>query len=172
MQSPATTSATTTGSTFITPATTPAISDGQNEHKNTPDHSPTKPPVLTQDFYLDTFFNPVWTSGPHVFSFAQDGTVVRPQSYASEPYPGYHADRARRLEPAPTSHFQGFQRRDPKPWKNVAITEQDDAEWEEMRERARVGAVGEYSPYYRSAQPSMPEQPELVYTWPPRPHGQ
>ena len=132
-------------------------------------------PALTNDFYLDTHFNPVWTSGPHVFSFAKDGTVVRPERYSREPYPGYHADglRARHLESVNASHFQGFSTRDPKPWKNVAITEQDDAEFAAFQERMRTGAVGEWRPHppYGRAQRAMPEEPELVYTWPPKPHG-
>lgn len=137
--------------------------------------------MMTNDFHRDTFFNPVWTSGPHVFSFAENGTVVRPEMYASEPYPGYR--RAGRLhsESVPTSYFQGFSRwGEEKPWKNVAITEQDDAEFEAMRARAcaRANAVGEWERrvrYYEyvKAQRATPdrEEPELVYTWPPPPQG-
>ena len=192
MYSPATTVPTTPATTpYITPATTPATSDHQHEHKDTPDCPPTRPvsisivqdgprltrhvqPVLTNDFYLDTHFNPVWMSGPNVFSFAQDGTVVRPETYAPEPYPGYHADRhrAQRLESANASHFHGFVTKDPKPWKNVAITEQDDAEFAAFQARMRTGA-GEWRPHppYGHAQRAMPEEPELVYTWPPKPYG-
>ena len=130
-------------------------------------------PVLTNDFHRDTFFNPVWMSGPHVFSFAEDGTIVRPKTYAHEPYPGYHADRPRRLDSVDATHLQGSAKRDPKPWKNVAITEQDDAEFAAFQERMRTGALGERQrhPPYGHAQGATPEGQELVYTWPPRPRG-
>ncbi|KAF8558540.1 hypothetical protein OG21DRAFT_1481246 [Imleria badia] len=141
MDSPATSPVT---SPFITSGTTPATSQCQHEHDNTPDRLPSEPTVLTRDFYLDTFFNPVWMSGPNVFSFAEDGTVVRPETYGAEPYPGYHADRTRRVESVDASHFQGFSERTSKPWKSVVITEQDDAEFAEFQARLRVGAVGEW----------------------------
>lgn len=36
--------------------------------------------IQTQDFYLDTFFNPIWMSDPHVLSFNADGTVKLPKA--------------------------------------------------------------------------------------------
>ncbi|OAX37813.1 hypothetical protein K503DRAFT_208929 [Rhizopogon vinicolor AM-OR11-026] len=36
--------------------------------------------IQTRDFYLDTFFNPVWMSGKNVFSFNADGTVNSPRT--------------------------------------------------------------------------------------------
>ncbi|KAI9567624.1 hypothetical protein HD554DRAFT_2039354 [Boletus coccyginus] len=138
-----TTTISTTAAT--TPVTTPATSHHQHEHNDIPDHLSTKPPVLTNDFYRDTFFNPVWMSGPHVFSFAEDGTVVRPKTYALEPYPGYHADCLRRLDSVDATHLQGCSKGDPKPWKNVAITEQDDAEFAAFQERMRTATLAGHS---------------------------
>lgn len=161
----------------------------------TSSHSNSAPPqyVPPRDFHLDTFFNPVWMSGAHVFSFAEDGTVVPPSTYQAEPYPGYHASapssrrivhgssarfgsavRARadaratssssgpsRLPPpsrlaqtsssasapTPTRPPPLFVIRRPTtiaesslPWKNVAISEQDDAEFAAMQEEAEIRA--------------------------------
>ncbi|OAX33382.1 hypothetical protein K503DRAFT_859823 [Rhizopogon vinicolor AM-OR11-026] len=39
--------------------------------------------IQTRDFYLDTFFNPVWMSGKNVFSFNADGTVNSPRTTPS-----------------------------------------------------------------------------------------
>ncbi|KAF8125315.1 hypothetical protein EV363DRAFT_1419259 [Boletus edulis] len=115
----------------------------RREYDVTPDCLPQKLPVLTNDFYLDTFFNPVWTSGPHVFALAGQGTVVRPESDAIEPCPGYDASHARHVvESISAPYYQVFSGGDPKPWKNVAITEQDDAEFVAFQERMRVGALG------------------------------
>ncbi|KAF8836018.1 hypothetical protein BDN67DRAFT_1015026 [Paxillus ammoniavirescens] len=122
---------------------------------------PAKSPTVDRDFHLDTFFNPIWMPGPHVFSFTKDGKVARPKTFRPDPYPGYFADQplcvAKRLmigQPSHPSTSYGTtpQRVDAtatrsyadavnashsnglcnvqKPWKNVAITEQDDAEFE------------------------------------------
>lgn len=90
--------------------------------------------MLIQDLHPDTFFNLIWISGPHIFSFAQDSTVVRSETYAVELHPGYHANRAGHLESALVPYFQGF-------WKHEPKTEQDDTEWEVMRGEARVDAA-------------------------------
>ncbi|KAH0831340.1 hypothetical protein J3R83DRAFT_13991 [Lanmaoa asiatica] len=186
MHSPATTDAT-------TPVTTPAKPRCQDEQSDIPGHLPTElvrrylvskwpegderhaQRVSTHDFHLDTHFNPVWMSGPHVFSFVKDGTVVRPERYSLEPYPGYYAYGPRRPESVNASYFQGFSPQDEKQWKNVAITEQDDAEIAAIEEREGENAGGEQrrGPYGQ-ARCSMPDddEPELVYTWPPMPHGQ
>ena len=115
-------------------------------------------------------------SGPHVFSFAKDGTVVRPEPYRAEPYPGYRASAtspsgrhvygagAALSGPSASSSFprtpvsKASERMD-KPWKNVAITEQDDAEFAAMEAEAEVRAQAE----------AKSKLMGLVYTWPPKP---
>ncbi|KAF8548641.1 hypothetical protein OG21DRAFT_1516098 [Imleria badia] len=132
-------------------------------------------PVSNTDFHLDTLFNPVWMSGSHVFSFAKDGTVVRPETYREEPYPGYRASAAsssgRGVNGAGAASYSPFvirsartrvskaSRRMDKPWKNVAITEQDDAEFAAMQAEAQVRAQAE----------AKSKMVGLVYTWPPKP---
>lgn len=89
----------------------------------------------------------MWVAGPHAFSFAKDGTIVRLE-------PGRMASWAGHQPPVVPCSGRGFD----KAWKNVAITEQDDAEFaaiqvaEEMRKRAEAKAklVGR------------------VYNWPPK----
>ena len=74
-------------------------------------------------------------SGPNVFSFAEGGTIDYPETYATEPYPSHHAYRTRRQEFADSLDFQRCPEGNEKLWKNIAITEQDDAEskaFEEM----------------------------------------
>ena len=181
--------ATPTHTPFITPDTTPARA--YDQYNNTPDRLSANPvctpfirngPELTRlvqpgDFHHNTFFDPVWMSGPNVFSFAPNGTVVRPREYGPEPYPGYHADRIRRLQsesdPVNASLSQGFVSRDPKPWKNVAITEQDDAEFEAFQMKMRTGP-SEWQPArpYVNGRTTMYNEPELGHTWPLKPHGQ
>jgi hypothetical protein len=115
-------------------------------------------------------------SGPHVFSFAKDGTVVRPETSREEPYAGYRASEASSSgrhvygagsplsKPSPSSSFprppvsRASERMD-KPWKNVAITEQDDAEFAAMEAEAEVRAQAE----------AKGKLMGLVYTWPPKP---
>jgi hypothetical protein len=41
--------------------------------------------MQSPDFYLDTFFNPVWMPGPHVFTWNPDGTVRYPETTPSPP---------------------------------------------------------------------------------------
>ena len=95
------------------------------------------------------------------FSFAEDGTVVRPETNATEPYPGYHADRTRRQEYADSLYFQRFPKSDKKPWKNVAITEQDDAAFEAFEEMMQFVALCEWRPdpalYAHAMGPSTPD---------------
>ena len=119
-------------------------------------------------------------SGPHVFSFAKDGKVARPESYRAEPYPGYRASAApssgRNVSHAGAStggalagplpslsfsraHVSKASGRMDKPWKNVAITEQDDAEFAAMVAEAEVRAKVEAKSRLMG----------LVYTWPPKP---
>ncbi|KAI9459747.1 hypothetical protein HD554DRAFT_2176806 [Boletus coccyginus] len=133
-----------------------------------------------KDFYLDTLFNPVWMSGPHVFSFARDGKVMRPETYRAEPYPGYRASAAsssgRNISHAGAStgsalsgplpslsfsraHVSKASGRMDKPWKNVAITEQDDVDFAAMVAEAEVRAKAEAKSRLMG----------LVYTWPPKP---
>ena len=118
-------------------------------------------------------------SGPHVFSFAKDGTVVRPETYRAEPYPGYRASASsssrhdfsagagagaalpgpsRSLSLPRISVSKASERMD-KPWKNVAITEQDDAEFAAMEAEAEIRAQAE----------AKGKLMGLVYTWPPKP---
>ena len=109
-------------------------------------------------------------SGPNVFSFAPDNTVVRPETYALEPYPGYHADGARRQNFADSLYLERFPKGDPKPWKNVAISEQDDAEYKAFKERMRIGALGEGRPHavlYAHAQGPIAGHPGSTSHWPP-----
>ncbi|KAG6380392.1 hypothetical protein JVT61DRAFT_8510 [Boletus reticuloceps] len=164
-----------TSNPSITAAATPAQSHQQHEHGNAPHCPSTQAPAPTNDFYLDTFFNPVWMSGPNVFSFNEHGTVVRPETYTLEPYPGYHANRPRpvdqHVESVSATYSQGFARKDPKPWKNVAITEQDDAEFEEFQERMRLGALGEHRGRLPYVHEQFPVYGEETYTWPPQPRG-
>lgn len=121
--------------------------------------------MSSKDFHLDTFFNPVWMSGPLVFSFAKDGTVLHPKTYRSEPYPGYRASAA--LSSGCSAHHTGPLRKPgpratvirDKPWKKVAITEQDDAECAEMETKAELQAQLE----------ARGKLMGLVHTWPPKP---
>ena len=148
----------------------PAMRRGETEQENAQ--------PATRDFYLDTHFNPTWTHGPNVFSHAKDGTIVRPEVYAQELYPGYH-NQTRSVR-GPTSAYGTAVSKDPKWWKNVAITEHDDAEFEalEARKLARVKAVEEqeqrmYDAYYghprRYAYGQGPygAQPQSMYPYPP-----
>ncbi|KAG6377593.1 hypothetical protein JVT61DRAFT_15411 [Boletus reticuloceps] len=122
-------------------------------------------PAPNREFHLDTFFNPVWMSGPHVFSYAKDGRVVRPETHQVEPYPGYNAASS---NPSPSTSTS-WPRADPskpsariqKPWKNVAITEQDDADFVAMQAEAKVRARAE----------ARAKLVGLVYTWPPKPQA-
>lgn len=119
-------------------------------------------------------------SGPHVFSFARDGKVVRPETYRAEPYPGYRASAAsssgRNIShvgastgsalsgPLPSlsfsrAHVSKASGRMDKPWKNVAITEQDDVEFAAMVAEAEV----------RAKAVAKSRLVGLVYTWPPKP---
>jgi hypothetical protein len=43
--------------------------------------------MQSPDFYLDTFFNPVWMPGPHIFTWNPDGTVRYPKTTPSPPVP-------------------------------------------------------------------------------------
>lgn len=142
-------------------------------------------PASSRDFYLDTLFSPVWMSGPHVFSFAKDGTVVCPKTYHTEPYPGCRASAGaasssgRRIydgalyspshshssssssssswsfPSTPNSKISG---RANKEWKNIAISEQDDAEFVAREAEAEVRARAE----------AKGKLVGLVYTWPPK----
>ena len=114
-------------------------------------------------------------SGPHVFSFAKDGTVVRPETYRAEPYPGYRVSassssrhdfgagvalpRPSRSLSLPRIPVSKASERMDKPWKNVAITEQDDAEFAAMEAEAEIRARAE----------AKGKLMGLVYTWPPKP---
>lgn len=82
-------------------------------------------------------------SGPHVFAFAKDGTIVR-------------ADVPSGIESRPPSRPK-LERSVDKPWKNVAITEQDEA----MEARAEM----------RSRAEEKARLVGLVYAWPPAPRG-
>lgn len=108
-------------------------------------------PTSNQDFYLDTLFNPVWMSGPHVFSFAKDGTVMHPETVRTDPEPcaGYRGSAASK------SSGRGMD----KPWRNVAITEQDDAEFAAMEAEAKMQTRADAKGRLMG----------LVYTWPPGP---
>ncbi|KAF8137261.1 hypothetical protein EV363DRAFT_655665 [Boletus edulis] len=144
-----------------------------------PRHSDLPPnpssPAPNRDFHLDTFFNPVWMSGPHVFSYAKDGRVVRPETHQVEPYPGYNAassgGRGAALalsNPSPSTstsrpraNVSKPSARIQKPWKNVAITEQDDGDFVAMQGEAMVRAWAE----------ARGKLVGLVYTWPPKPQA-
>ncbi|KAH7885178.1 hypothetical protein F5I97DRAFT_1342417 [Phlebopus sp. FC_14] len=125
---------------------------------------PTQLPKLTNDFHLDTFFNPTWMAGPHVFSFSRSGTIVRPKATRPTVYPS----SASALGPAPVgvrsyadavkaAQFHSFSATE-KPWKNVAITEQDDAEFE---------ALTAIALQEQQAEMGEKEDGNSVYSWPP-----
>lgn len=110
-------------------------------------------------------------AGPHVFSFAKDGTVVRPETYRAEPYLGYQARAASSSgrnvcatlssasSSTPSSPSSKAPGRLDKDWKNVAITEQDDAEFAAREAEAKVRVRAE----------AKSKLMGLVYTWPPKP---
>ncbi|KAH7912696.1 hypothetical protein BJ138DRAFT_1147655 [Hygrophoropsis aurantiaca] len=58
--------------------------------------SSVKPTRITTDFYLDTLFNPTWTSGPHVFTIGKPAATVEvPASFSrnsKKPMPPFHPD--------------------------------------------------------------------------------
>lgn len=94
-------------------------------------------PMLTNNFHPSTLLSPMWMSGPCVHLFAEDDTVVHPQTYSPEPYPGYHAGRPRHLKSVNASHFHGFSTEHEKPRKNVAATERARAVY---GSEARIGS--------------------------------
>lgn len=122
---------------------------------------------MTRDFHLDTLFNPIWTEGPHVFTFSESGTVIHPKNIASRS----HASNAfrqplRPSSPAARTYADAVKAppfsllsRMRKPWKNATMTEQDDAEFEALMTRS----IAEAS---RSPQ-SSESASDSVYTWPP-----
>ena len=102
--------------------------------------------IQTPNFYLDTFFNFTWMSDPHVFSFNPDEVVKFPKT-ARAKVPSMHNTCDAEAKSALSHGFAN------KPWKNVAITEHDDAEFEELQARlASAEGVTDDG---------------LIYTWPP-----
>ncbi|KAG0709351.1 hypothetical protein DFH29DRAFT_226801 [Suillus ampliporus] len=108
----------------------------------------------SREFCLDTFFNCAWISSPHVYSFNPDEPIER-QKHApltpTSPRVNAEVPSAYETYAAPKSVLpQGLSH---KPWKNIAITEFDDAEFEELK--ARWVSASEVA------------NDGLVYTWPP-----
>ncbi|KIK82823.1 hypothetical protein PAXRUDRAFT_832143 [Paxillus rubicundulus Ve08.2h10] len=161
---------------------------------------PARLPALGRDFHLDTFFNPIWMSGPHVFSFTKEGKVARPKTFQPDPYPGYFTNQplcvAKRLMigqggyPSP-SYTTTSQRVNAtatlsyadavkvsrsnslcdvqKPWKNVAITEHDGAEFEAIT-AASVEKQEKEQQFKFQHEPERKRravEAKLVCSWPP-----
>ena len=136
--------------------------------------SPQPSPASNADFHLDTHFNPVWMSGPHVFSCAKDQTVVHAETYSEKSYPRYRRSATSSsgrgdngagavsyspfvIRSTPIRDSKASVKTD-KPWKNIAITEQDDAEFEVVQAEAEVRALAE----------AKSRLVGLVSTWPPK----
>lgn len=123
--------------------------------------------IMTRDFHLDTLFNPIWTEGPHVFTFSESGTVIHPKNIASRGHPSNafrqplhpSSPAARTYADAVKAPPSSLLSRMRKPWKNATMTEQDDAEFEALMSRS----IAEAS---HSSQSSGNES-DNVYTWPP-----
>ncbi|KIJ63479.1 hypothetical protein HYDPIDRAFT_112894, partial [Hydnomerulius pinastri MD-312] len=135
-------------------------------------------------------------SGPHVFSFANDGTVVPPKTSRPSPYPSFFARQPLRstnrdqydlvsasgatasksVAPSATRSYAEAVKASlsnnfcdvQKPWKNVAITEHDDAEFEaimaaeEQKKEELQQELEEENEKEKKA-----KQAKLVYAWPP-----
>ena len=100
-------------------------------------------------------------SGPHVFSFSEDGKVVCPETSSAEACPGDRPNAASST-PATSTFFRvptsvKASTRVDKPWKNVAITEQDDEEFAAMEAEAEMRAWAD----------AKAKLVGLVHTWPP-----
>ncbi|KAG8216699.1 hypothetical protein J3R82DRAFT_6906 [Butyriboletus roseoflavus] len=125
-------------STTIATTTLSIDAPGYSHNRNR-DHgpAPTRPNVI----------QPI--SKPVQFSFTKDGTVARLETYHMEPYPGYRASATSSspssspspsFPSSPICKASGIVNKD---WKNVAISEQDDAEFAAMEARAEIRAQAE-----------------------------
>ncbi|KAG1746560.1 uncharacterized protein EDB91DRAFT_1117628 [Suillus paluster] len=106
--------------------------------------------TLSHDFYLRICFE--WMSNPHDFKFNPDEPIecqkTTPSTPASPPVSAKEPSETD-VAVAKSVLSQGLC---DKPWKNIAITEYDDAEFEELQARSAANEIADDG---------------LVYTWPP-----
>lgn len=128
---------------------------------------------MTRDFHLDTLFNPIWTDGPHVFTFNESVTIFGPKNivtrnYASNAFrrpsrPASSAPAARTYADAVKAPPSSLLSRMRKPWKNATLTEQDDTEFEALMARS----IAETSCSQQSPSNETKAESNKVCTWPP-----
>lgn len=103
-----------------------------------------------REYYFHAFFNCSWMSRPHprVINFNPDAPIECQKATPPTPAPTHVSTKVPTVHETDSAEKSiPFRDLSHKPWKNIAITEYDDAEFEERREVEEERGPGEATEY-------------------------